>query len=51
MIDCSENGITERFEHYMRHVTIMGVPFLHISQQGFVDLLVNRIEQQEKLSL
>ncbi|WP_052059748.1 WecB/TagA/CpsF family glycosyltransferase [Lysinibacillus fusiformis] len=26
----------------------MGVPFLHISQQGFVDLLVNRIEQQEK---
>ncbi len=48
MIDCSENGITERFEHYMRHVTIMGVPFLHISQQGFVDLLVNRIEQQEK---
>lgn len=32
----------------MRHVTIMGVPFLHISQQGFVDLLVNRIEQQEK---
>lgn len=48
MIDCSENGITERFEHYMRHVTIMGVPFLHIGQQGFVDLLVNRIEQQEK---
>jgi len=48
MIDCSEKGITERFEHYMRHVTIMGVPFLHISQQGFVDLLVNRIEQQEK---
>ncbi|WP_249661208.1 WecB/TagA/CpsF family glycosyltransferase [Lysinibacillus fusiformis] len=32
----------------MRHVTIMGVPFLHINQQGFVDLLVNRIEQQEK---
>ncbi|MFS0817799.1 WecB/TagA/CpsF family glycosyltransferase [Lysinibacillus sp. 1P01SD] len=26
----------------------MGVPFLHIGQQGFVDLLVNRIEQQEK---
>ncbi|WP_249662075.1 WecB/TagA/CpsF family glycosyltransferase [Lysinibacillus fusiformis] len=26
----------------------MGVPFLHINQQGFVDLLVNRIEQQEK---
>ncbi|MFJ7371581.1 WecB/TagA/CpsF family glycosyltransferase [Lysinibacillus sp. NPDC098008] len=26
----------------------MGIPFLHINQQGFVDLLVDRIEQQEK---
>ena len=26
----------------------MGILFLHIGQQGFVDLLVNRIEQQEK---
>lgn len=32
----------------MRHVNIMGVPFLHIDQQNFVKLLVERIEQQEK---
>lgn len=32
----------------MQHVTIMGVPFLHIDQQGFVDLLAERAEQKEK---
>ncbi|MFJ8514696.1 WecB/TagA/CpsF family glycosyltransferase [Lysinibacillus xylanilyticus] len=32
----------------MKHVTIMGVPFLHSNQQDFVDLLVNRIEHEEK---
>ncbi len=44
----SEKGNKERFEHYMKHVTIMGVPFLHSNQQDFVDLLVNRIEHEEK---
>lgn len=32
----------------MKHVTIMGVPFLNINQQDFADLLVTRIEQKEK---
>ena len=32
----------------MNHVTIMNVPFLHIDQNGFVDLLAERAEQKEK---
>ncbi|MDN4492141.1 WecB/TagA/CpsF family glycosyltransferase [Ureibacillus aquaedulcis] len=32
----------------MKKVTIMGVPFLHIDQKGFVSLLENRIQQKEK---
>lgn len=32
----------------MKQVTIMGIPFLHIDQQGFVSLLENRIQQKEK---
>ncbi|MFC7685795.1 WecB/TagA/CpsF family glycosyltransferase [Ureibacillus sp. GCM10028918] len=32
----------------MKQVTIMGVPFLHIDQKGFVSLLENRIQQKEK---
>ncbi|WP_332650902.1 WecB/TagA/CpsF family glycosyltransferase [Lysinibacillus sp. 54212] len=32
----------------MRHVTVMGVPFLHTDQQGFSSLLINRIEGKEK---
>lgn len=32
----------------MKQVTIMGVPFLHIDQKGFVSLLEKRIEQQAK---
>ncbi|ASN04116.1 WecB/TagA/CpsF family glycosyltransferase [Virgibacillus necropolis] len=31
----------------MKQVTIMGVPFLHIDQQGFVSLLDNRIQNGE----
>ncbi|MCU9613207.1 WecB/TagA/CpsF family glycosyltransferase [Caldibacillus lycopersici] len=32
----------------MKYVTIMGVPFLHTDQASFVNLLVDRIDQQEK---
>ncbi|MGG4178497.1 WecB/TagA/CpsF family glycosyltransferase [Virgibacillus pantothenticus] len=32
----------------MRHVTIMGIPFLHTNQQSFVDLLDQRIQRGEK---
>ncbi|WP_246027635.1 WecB/TagA/CpsF family glycosyltransferase [Lysinibacillus antri] len=32
----------------MKYVTIMDIPFLHITQQGFVELLEQRIKQQEK---
>ncbi len=32
----------------MKHVTIMGIPFLHIDQQGFVSLLIERIQNKEK---
>lgn len=32
----------------MKHVKIMGVPFLHINQQNFVKLLVDRVVQKEK---
>lgn len=32
----------------MKHVTIMGVPFLNTNQQDFVALLEHRIEQKEK---
>ena len=32
----------------MKTVTIMGIPFIHIDQAGFVDLLVRRIDSQEK---
>ncbi|WP_274309131.1 WecB/TagA/CpsF family glycosyltransferase [Solibacillus daqui] len=32
----------------MKHVQIMGVPFLHIDQQGFVKLLAKRAEHKEK---
>ncbi|MEG0473693.1 MAG: WecB/TagA/CpsF family glycosyltransferase [Solibacillus sp.] len=32
----------------MKHVKIMGVPFLHIDQQNFIKLLADRVEQKEK---
>lgn len=32
----------------MKHVKIMGVPFLHIDQKNFVDLLVERASNKEK---
>ncbi|OZU88375.1 glycosyltransferase [Virgibacillus indicus] len=32
----------------MKHVTIMGIPFIHIDQQGFVSLLQGHIEQKKK---
>lgn len=32
----------------MKHVNIMGVPFLHIDQEGFVNLLNERIAMKEK---
>lgn len=32
----------------MKHVTIMGVPFLHINQQNFIELLATRAEKKEK---
>ncbi|KGR80133.1 WecB/TagA/CpsF family glycosyltransferase [Ureibacillus manganicus] len=32
----------------MKYVNIMGVPFLNITQQGFVELLDKRVEQKEK---
>jgi len=32
----------------MKRISIMGVPFLHITQQGFVELLDKRAEQKEK---
>lgn len=41
-------AIIERFEHAMKYVTIMGIPFLNMNQQDFTDLLVRRIEQKEK---
>ncbi len=48
MIGGSKKVLTERFEYYMKQVNIMGVPFLHIDQKGFVSLLEKRIEQKEK---
>lgn len=32
----------------MKHVKIMGVPFLHIDQQNFIQLLTDRVVQKEK---
>lgn len=32
----------------MNTVSILGIPFINITQQGFIDLLVSRIEQKEK---